>query len=470
MRIARCRMDSHPVAHSSLRLAPSAPVPMAPFPEESWLLGSAKAAAADGLAYYRRCEETAGIVETRMLWKRVYVVTEPSAIADVLVNSPRSFIKPYFLRRMKVFFGNGLLTAEGDEWLHNRRTLQPAFQSDRLPGFIDFTRHNTEAIASVWSTAGVRDVYPDIIDLCLQNVTQTMFGVFDAELRDLTRALVLSCQALVHALTNMLRVSPLLYPNRLTRDLAKAKREFNAYLDRLIAQRNAEPPRNDFLGLLLSGGGHHAPMSRQAIFDESVTMLFAGHETAAAAAAWSLYLLATHPDVADALAADLSAELHGAPPNVAHLDGLPRLRAVIDEAMRLYPPAHRYGRTVIEPVMVGGHLLPKGADVVLSQWAVHRSPRWYDQPDTFLPGRWTPEFRHSLPKFAYFPFGGGPRACVGSHFFWFEAAVILGVLAQRFRYSLVDTKPLVPYEGLTLIPDGGSLRLRIEPRPVPAAG
>ena len=457
-------MDSLSPAASTPPRAP-APVSLARCPEQSWLLGSAEAFSTDGLGYYQRCERIAGIVETRLLWKHVYIVTDPSAITDVLVNHPRSFTKSYLLRRMKVMFGDGLLTAEGDTWLHNRRLIQPAFQSDRMPGFIDFVRDNTETLAASWPTGEVRDVYPELVDLCLHNLARTMFGVYDAEVQRLVRALVGACQEVMHALSNITRVSPLLYPSQLRRQLRQALGDMDQYIGRLIEQRRAEPPRDDFLGLLLAGAGHHPPPSRQAILDESVTMLLGGHETAVAALAWTLYLLARHPDDADALAADLAAELKSGAPTVGQLDRLPRLRATVDESMRLYPPVHRVARTVVEPVQVGGHPLAVGAEVVMPQWAVHRSPRWYDEPDAFRPGRWTPEFRHTLPKFAYFPFSGGPRACVGSHFFWFESAVILGVLAQRFRFSLPDQTPLVPYEGLTLMPTGGTLRLRIDRRP-----
>jgi cytochrome P450 len=234
---------------------------------------------------------------------------------------------------------------------------------------------------------------------------------------------------------------------------------------RLIEQGNNEPPRRDFLGLLLSGGGEHGPpVSRQAVLDESVTMLLAGHETTASALAWSLYLLARHPKHADALADDLVSRLQGDAPSMSDLEDLTSLRATLDETLRLYPPTHRIGRTVVSPVVVGGHEIPVGADVLVPQWAVHRSARWYDRPLDFLPERWTPAFRRSLPKFAYFPFSGGPRICVGTQLAYSEVAVILGLLAQRFRYSLCDETPLAPYEGLTLLPAGGHLRLKIKRR------
>ena len=141
-----------------------------------------------------------------------------------------------------------------------------------------------------------------------------------------------------------------------------------------------------------------------------------------------------------------------------------RCAATLDETLRLYPATHRIGRTVKTPVVVGGHLLPVGADVVIPQWAVHRSARWYQEPEAFVPGRWTPAFRKSLPRFAYFPFSGGPRTCVGGQLAWSECAVILGFLAQRFRFSLCDSAPLLPREGLTLLPAAGGLRVRIESR------
>jgi cytochrome P450 len=149
---------------------------------------------------------------------------------------------------------------------------------------------------------------------------------------------------------------------------------------------------------------------------------------------------------------------------MSDLENLTSLRATLDETLRLYPPTHRIGRTVVSPVVVGGHKIPVGADVLVPQWAVHRSARWYDRPLDFLPERWTPAFRRSLPKFAYFPFSGGPRICVGTQLAYSEVAVILGMLAQRFQFSLCDEAPLVPYEGLTLLPAGGHLRLKIKRR------
>ena len=320
-------------------------------------------------------------------------------------------------------------------------------------------------MTSSWLIGDLRDLYPDLIDLCMKNITQTMFGVYDEELGGIVRALAATCHELVHSVFDVIRPWPFRFPNRLKRQVEKELSDLDRYLGRLIDERSKEPPRDDFLGLLLSGSkGHHAPLSRRAVLDESATLLLAGHETTASALVWSLYLLAQHPQHADALAADLAAHLSGEAPSYGDLDSLELLRATLDETLRLYPATHRIARTVKTPVVIGGHLLSTGADVVMPQWAVHRSARWYQEPEAFKPGRWTPAFRKSLPRFAYFPFSGGARTCVGSQLAWCESAVILGLLAQRFRLTLVDSAPFVPYEGLTLLPAAGRLQVRIEGR------
>jgi cytochrome P450 len=445
------------------------PVSFARYPNESWFLGSAAAVARNGLEFFERCEQTAGIVQTRFLVKRVYVVTDPTAIADVLVNHPKSFVKPYVLRRMKVLFGNGLLTSSGEHWANHRHLVQPAFGAECMTGFLRLVRENTEEMLSSWCHGDVRDVYPEIVDLCMKNVAQTLFGVYDEEMGSIVRALAATCHDLTHSVLNVGQLLPFHLPRSLKRRLERELDALNHWLGRLIDQRRNEPPRRDFLGLLLSGGGeHHPPLSRQEVLDESVTMLLAGHETTASALAWSLYLLARHPKHADALADDLLSHLQNDPPTMSDLEDLTSLRATLDETLRLYPPTHRIGRTVVSPVVIGGHEIPVGADVLVPQWAVHRSARWYDRPLDFLPERWTPAFRRSLPKFAYFPFSGGPRICVGTQLAYSEVAVILGRLAQRFRYSLGNEEPLVPYEGLTLLPAGGHLRLKLKCRSAPS--
>jgi cytochrome P450 len=187
------------VAHDLQQDFAAASISLARFPEESLLYGSGRAYVRNGLEFYEQCERIASIVDTRFLWKRVYIITDPAAIADVLVHHPKSFIKPYLLRRLKVLFGDGLLTSDGDTWLHRRRLMQPAFGSDHMSAFLALVRENTERMIRSWQNGDARDVYREFIELCMRNISQTMFGVYDEELASIVRALAATCHELVHS-------------------------------------------------------------------------------------------------------------------------------------------------------------------------------------------------------------------------------------------------------------------------------
>jgi cytochrome P450 len=444
----------------------SAPVEIVELPSENRLWGNIRVIAWNNLEFFQLCEKMGGIVKTRGFLKRVYVVNDPGAIADVLVKHPNSFEKPFVLRRLRVLFGNGLLTSDGEVWKYNRHLVQPAFSAGHLPEFVSIVQKNTAEMMATWRGGEERDLYHDMVELCMKNVTQALFGVYDDELADIVRGLADTCHKLVKFVLGPGGLLPFLWPGPLKTSLQKNIKALSAYLDRLIDERRKEPPKADFLRMLMTPrqGIEHPRLGRQAIRDECITILLAGHETSASALVWTLYLLAKHPACADALATELTSQLHGEAPSLGDLERLPLLRGTLDESLRLYPPTHRIGRTVKTPVMVGGNLLPKGAEVLLPQWSVHRSSRWYELPGQFVPARWTPEFRHSLPRFAYFPFSGGPHACVGGNLAWSEAAVILGMLGQRFRFTPCDKGELKPKGGLTLLPGGGEFRVTVERR------
>lgn len=452
------------VEHATLPVCSPVPVSMAYLPDESLIWGNARVMSWNNLEMFQLCEKMAGIVRTRCFLLPVYVLHEPSAIADVLVNSPQCFHKPYVLRRLRLLFGNGLLTSDGAVWKHNRHLVQPAFSNQHISDFVTIVQRNTLEMVASWSNDEERDIYHDLVELCMKNVMQALFGVYDEELAQVTRELAATCHELVGAVFSWIWLLPFLWPGTLKTKLKKQLRGLDACLDRLISQRKNEPPRNDFLGMLLSGKDDHPPLSRDLIRDESVTILLAGHETSASALVWSLYMLSTHPECAEKVAIELKSQLSGEDPQHRDLDRLSYLKGCLDESLRLYPPTHRIARTVVKPVTVGGHRLPVGAEVVMPQWSVHRSTRWYDRACHFVPERWTPEFRRSLPRFAYFPFSGGPRTCVGGNLAWSEAAVVLAMLSQRFRFTCCERDLLEPAAGLTLLPGGGHFRVRLERR------
>jgi len=458
-------MSSSSCEHTASAPAAATPVEIVELPSEHRIWGNIRVIAWNNLEFFQLCEKMGGIVKTRGFTTPVYVLHDPRAIADVLVNSPNSFQKPYVLRRLRVLFGNGLLTSDGDIWKHNRHLVQPAFSAEHLPNFVQIVQRNTLEMVSSWRDGEERDLYHDMVELCMKNITQALFGTYDEELANIVRGLAEVCHKLVRYVLGYGGLLPFLLPGQLKTNLDRNVRDLSRYLDRLIDERSKEASRTDFLGILLSPRqGHDLPrLNRKAIRDESITILLAGHETSASALVWALYLLAEHPECANKLAGELTA-LHGEAPSLRDLEHLPYLRGALDESLRLYPPTHRIGRTVKTPVMVGGNLLPKGAEVLIPQWSVHRSSRWYKDSGHFLPERWTPEFRRSLPRFAYFPFSGGPHSCVGGNLAWSEAAVILAVLAQRFRFIRCEKGELAPTGGLTLLPGGGKFRVKLEKR------
>jgi cytochrome P450 len=196
-------------------------------------------------------------------------------------------------------------------------------------------------------------------------------------------------------------------------------------------------------------------MTDRQLRDECVTLLLAGHETTALALSWACYLLARHPEAQESLHAELDRVLAARPPSLEDLTALPYTEAVVREALRLYPPAWLMPRLATEDLEIHGYRIAKGTSVVMSQWIVHRDPRWFTDPERFDPNRWSEEFARKLPRFAYFPFGGGPRICVGASFALIEAVLLLAAIAQRFRWSLASAEAVEPVATMTLRPKGG---------------
>ena len=223
----------------------------------------------------------------------------------------------------------------------------------------------------------------------------------------------------------------------------------------MFTRRRAAPAGDDFLSMLLGARDDTgAPLSEGQIRDEVVTMFLAGHETAASSLTWALYLLAAHPPAAQRLSAALDAG--GA---CEH-----EIDRVMREALRLYPPAYRISRTAVEACDLGGHPVEPGVEIMIPQWAVHRSARFYDDPDAFRPERWTPAFTAALPRFAYFPFGGGPRTCIGNTFAEIEGSVAIGHICRRYELRVPPHAQVAPYLGVTLLPRENILELEVRRR------
>jgi cytochrome P450 len=249
----------------------------------------------------------------------------------------------------------------------------------------------------------------------------------------------------------------------------KARRAIRR-LDRVVyriigARRRAAEDRGDLLSMLLQAqdADDGTTMTDRQVRDEVMTLFMAGHETTAVALSWSWLLLAQHPEVDARLAEELDAALGDQAPAVGDLPALRYTEMVVTEAMRLYPPAYGMGRQAVRPTTIAGHPVRPGTVVILPTWVVHRDPRWYEEPEAFHPERWREDRARRLPRFAYVPFGGGPRQCIGNAFAMMEAVLILAAIAQRFRLVLMPGQQVTPTPYVTLRPEPG-LRMRLERR------
>lgn len=396
------------------------------------------------------------VIGLRFLKFRIYFLNHPDMIEDLLVTQARKFEKGRVLKANKRLFGKGLLTSEGDFWLRQRRLAQPAFHRARINSYAEAMVQYAERLVETWKNGEQRDIHVEMMGLTLQIVGKTLFGVeVTGEVQEVGHAL----EALMELNSDFRRL--MLVPGwmpTLTNIRAElAIRRLDKIIYKIIRERRASgEDRGDLLSMLLRAqdeDGSH--MTDTQLRDEALTIFLAGHETTAVTLSWTWWLLAQHPEVEAKLHAELDLVLNGRTPT---LDDLPSLRytdRVITESMRLYPPAWGMARVAVEDTEIAGYKIRKGSGVTVSQWAVHRDPRWFDAPLEFRPERWEGDLAKRLPRFAYFPFGGGPRQCIGNTFALMETALVLATIAQHYRFNLVAEHPVVPIASITLRPRYG---------------
>jgi cytochrome P450 len=443
-------------------------------PTESLIGGNAASFGRDGLAFFEACERLGPIVRFRVYHRRAYIVTGPDLIEEVLVKRAKSFNKPRLLKGMHMLFGDGLLTADGDGWRHRRRTLQPVFHSRKTREYAPIVERNARRMLARFTDGERYDFHEAAIDMCVRNLTEALFSSSDEELNLSVLELAALCQEMVQRVVTYdfpyYAVFPPLFRMRFRARLRMLEAKMMRCLDRVRGPGNACPAGetaapDDFYGRLTrSQDVDGCPMSARGIRDEVVTMLLAGHETAAAALSWALLLLWQHPKELRRLQEELDGVCGDRLPTFDDLERLPLLDRVLLETYRLYPPTHRIGRTAMERVEVGGVTIEPGEELGIPQWAVHRSPRHYEAPLEFRPDRWLSDAADRLPRYAYFPFSGGPRVCIGQSMVVMEDALALGAFVKTFDFALEGGAPR-PVEGLTLLPGHPSkLMLRLHRR------
>ncbi len=414
----------------------------------------------------RTAREHGDVARFRMGPVELHLVNRPEWIRDVLVTHAASFHKGRGLERAKRLLGEGLLTSEDPIHLRQRRMMQPAFHARRIAGYADAMVALADRAASRWAAGETRDVAAEMTRLTLAIVGRTLF---DADVESeadeigaaLTTALGLFGRTFTLPYFELLDRLPL----PMNRRFDRAKARIDATIGRLIAERRRAPGGADLLSLLVSASdteGDGGGMTDAQVRDEAITIFLAGHETTANALAWTWYLLARNPEAESRLHAEVDA-LGGRAPSAADLPRLPWTEMVLAEAMRLFPPAWIIGRRAVDPYAIGGFDVPKGSIVVVSQWVTHRDARWFPDPKRFDPERFGPAAKEARPKFAYFPFGGGPRVCIGEGFAWMEGVLVLAAIARRWRLRLAPGQEIVPAPSITLRPRDG-IRMILERR------
>ena len=391
-----------------------------------------------------------------------FLVVHPSGVDRILRESNREFGKvAWHNARFRELLGDGIATSEGDRWLSRRRLMQPAFHRERVAAMHAAMSTATLEVADRWSRLPSRegiDMSAEMMQLTLTIAARTLLGVDPgSEAARMGPFIDESLRHIVRRLESLVAV-PLRVPAPANRRFATARRELDAFIHTLIERRRTMPSEpGTLLDILLDARDADTgrALTETEVRDEVMTMLMAGHESTSVALTWAWYLLARHGSAFDALRAELDAVLGGRVPGLDDLERLTQVSMVIDEALRLYPPAWSTTRSPAKDVSLEGHRLGRGKIVIVSPYVTHRHPEFWPEPDTFRPERFADGIPTGERRFSYFPFGGGPRQCLGLGFALLEAKVILATLASRFRPTLVHAEEARLDPQVTLRPLGG---------------
>jgi cytochrome P450 len=396
-----------------------------------------------------------------------FFLNHPDYVKEVLVTNNQNFMKGLVLQRAKRLIGEGLLTSEGDFHRRQRRLAQPAFHRQRIASYAQVMTDYAIRTRERWREGETRNISEEMMRLTLGIVGKTLFDAdVESDAQDVGQAMTVVME-LFDTLTlpffELLQKLPL--PQLRRFDSAKAK--LDAIIYRLIEdRRRTDVDRGDLLSMLLLAQdveGDGSQMSDQQVRDEAITIFLAGHETTANALTWTWYLLSQNPAVESKMHREIDAVLGSRPPTFEDLALLGYTEMVLAESMRLYPPAWALGRLCATECEVGGYVIPQRSLVLMSQYVMHHDGRYFPEPLRFDPERWTQGARESRPQFSYFPFGGGPRRCIGEGFAWLEGILLIATIAQKWRLRLVPHHPVALRPSITLRPKHG-MKMTIEGR------
>jgi cytochrome P450 len=418
----------------------------------------------DRLAFVRRLASYGDIAYFTLGSERIYFLSRPEWIADVLVTHSRKFRKGPGLEVTKHLLGEGLLASEGDFHLRQRRLVQPAFHRQRIAAYASTMSCYARRLSDRWKDRERRDIHEDMMRLTLAIVGKTLFDAdVESDAAEIGEALTVAIKMFDRLVIPYAKLLTYI-PGSGMGAFRRAKERLDAIIYRMIAEHRQGPDRGDLLSMLLLARDTEEgavefgeSMSDVQVRNETMTILLAGHETVANALTWTWYLLSSHPEIEARLHEEVDTQLAGRLPGESDWPNLRYTYAVLAESMRLYPPAWATGRRSLESIDIGGYTIPAEAVVIMSQFTMHRDARYFPDPERFDPSRWLqpPQEASQLPKFAYFPFGGGPHLCIGEGFAWMEGVLALATLAQRWKLRM-DPKHTVGFEPkITLRPKNG---------------
>jgi len=395
----------------------------------------------------------------------IFLISNPEWIKDLLVTNHQSVKKSRGLERAKIFLGEGLATSEGELHRRQRRMAQPAFNHQRVAGYAETMANRASETSDHWSEGETRDIAEEMMRLTMVISGKTFFGSeVDSVSEEVGKQMAVIEESYFRRLmpySELLDGLPLPSNRRLNRAIKRLDEIMHTIIEE--HRKNGEDQGDLLSTLLMAHDEEGSGMSDKQLRDETVSLFFGGHETTSAALSWTWYLLSQNPEAESKFHKEVDSVLEGRLPQFEDFPKLTYTSMVFAESMRLYPPAWVLGRKLLVDYEVGSYTLPKGCGTFVSPWVMHHDSRYFPEPFEFDPMRWTPEAKASRPKFSYFPFGGGPRGCMGEEFAWMEGVILLATIGQRWRFKLSPGHQVEPAPMLTLRMKHG-LRMILEKR------
>jgi cytochrome P450 len=414
--------------------------------------------------------EYGGVARQRLGPYLVHTVTHPDGVRHVLQGNYKNYARGKFYENFKLFFGVGLLTTDGEYWIRHRRMAQPLFHRNVVEGCTDTA---TEAIGRMldrWEEVSARgesvELVAEMMRVSLGILGRVVFNMDFSGYADTISPSVLVGLKTMMPQGNLNDFIPRWVPTPYTRRLTRAQESLRDVMQKVIAGHEVGGDGTiDLITLLQSKKDEETGLSLtdEELHDEVMTIFMAGHETTGNGMAWTLYAIAQHPEVRDRLEAEADDVLGDRAPTVADLPRLTYARMVVDESLRVYPPIWGFTRDPVEDDEIDGYHIPAGSTIFLSPYATHRHPAVWDNPEAFDPERFAPERAESYPSYAYFPFGGGSRKCIGFHLALLQMHLATAMVAQRFRVEAVPGHPVEYGRMVALRPKHG-IQVTLHPR------